>query len=276
MAETKPDQAPPATGESKKGSSGSVFAFKALVTTVGGSLLTLGVAIAQVQYSDHLEVVRRQGDQGVAYQEHLLTLTGQIRNELSDIVNLARKAMVRDPAVREQFLAQAEGRMNDNLDPLYRQWGLEMLFLRNRGTQVFGADVGDFVDNLRDEGLQLNECTVVVPVGTRRSNGECGASAWREAVTLTASVISIRQQHSFAMFRAGATGPTGFDANAAFARTALHHYIACAQRIGDPRMPLRCRHLGEALAIAIQRAELVALARENLADAIRGGYAARN
>lgn len=262
--------------EKKTESRGAVFAFKALVTTVGGSLLTLGVAVAQIQYSDHLEVVRRQGDQGIAYQEHLLTLTGQIRNELSDIVSLARQAMVRDPAVRAQLLAQAQGRMNGSLDPLYRQWGLEMLLMRNRGAQVFGAEVGDFVDNLEDGGLQLNDCTVVVPVGTPRSNGACGASARREAIALTASVISIHQQHSLAIFRAGATGPTGFDANAAFARTALHRFLGCAQRLGDAKTPQRCRDLGYALEIAIQRSELVGLARENLADAIRRSYAAGN
>src|SRR5882762_5133113 len=104
MAETKSDKAPAGTGQGNKGSPGSVFAFKALVTTIGGSLLTLGVAIAQIQYSDHLEVVRRQGDQGIAYQERLLTLTGQIHNELSVIANLARRSAVPDVAVRTQYL----------------------------------------------------------------------------------------------------------------------------------------------------------------------------
>lgn len=262
--------------EEKTESRGAVFAFKALVTTLGGSLLTLGVAVAQIQYSDHLEVVRRQGDQGIAYQERLLTITGQIHNELVAIVNLARKAAVPDREVREEYLNQAQTRMNENLDPLYRQWGLEMLLLRNRGAQVFGADVGDFVDNLRDEGLEFDDCTIVVPVGTPRSNADCAASAHQEAVSLTASVIAMRQRHSLEAFRAGATGPTGFHANAAFARTALHRYIACARGLGDPRAPRRCRPLGEALAIAIERVELVGLARENLADAIRGSYAARN
>lgn len=254
----------------------SLFTYKAIATTLGGSLLTLCVAIAQITYANHLEVLRRQSEQGVAFQARLLDLTGRMESELSDILNIVRHADTPELTVRDGLLAEAGRRMEENLAPLYRQWGMESLLLRNRGAQIYGSEVGALIYSPADGSFQENDCSVVVRDVDPPANRDCARLMEMERSFLHDFVAQIRQSGSLEPFRQSVRSPTSFQANAEIARTVLHRYIACAGAAGRPDLPPRCGHMPQALEIATRRVELVGMARENLADAIVVRSALRN
>jgi hypothetical protein len=257
--EGKPAEKPPGR---------SLFTYKAIATTLGGSLLTLCVAVAQITYANHLEVLRRQGEQGLAFQDRLLDLTGRMESELSHILNIVRHSNTPERAVREELLAEADQRMEENLAPLYRQWGMESLLLRNRGAQIYGNEVGELIYNPADDSFQENNCSMVVRDVDPPANRDCARLMEMERSFLHDFVAEIRQSGTLEPFRRSARSPKSFQANAAIARTVLHRYIVCAGSDARPDLPPRCAHMPQALEIAIRRVELVGVARENLADAI--------
>lgn len=243
----------------------SIFAFKTVAATIGGSVLTLAVALAQVSYSNHLEVLHRQGEQGLAVQTQLLDLTGRIANELNLIVGLARQASTADAQAREEILADAEARYRDHLKPLFDEWGANRLLLRNRGVQVYGPAVGRLVYDPTDNALAANQCNVLAPVAESTARpADCGPSMHEEAVRLTALMIGI----SVTGAPPDEMVPNGFDAAADTAREVLARYLQCLRTFGDPNAPVRCRHFADLLMISIRRLDLVGVARERLANAI--------
>jgi hypothetical protein len=254
----------------------SLFTYKAVAATLGGSLLTLCVTVAQITYANHLEVLRRQGEQGLAFQARLLDLTGRIENELSQTLDIVRHSDTPERAVRDELLAEADRRMDENLAPLYRQWSLESLLLRNRGAQIYGNEVGELIYSPADGSFQENDCSMVVRDASPQENGDCRRLMEMEQGFLRGFVTEIRQGGTLGPFRRSTRSPKSFQANASIARTVLHRYVACARSEGRPDRPPRCSHMPQALEIATRRVELVGVARENLADAIVSRSALQN
>jgi hypothetical protein len=248
----------------KPGGGVFIFAWKAVATTIGGGLLTLAVALAQMQYSNHLDRLKRQNEQGIVFQERILALTGQIETELNDIVDLLRSSVSKDQDTRIAALAEARRRFSANLIPLYQRWDTDRLLLRNRGAQIYGRAVALDIYDPADDTRKPDDCDVLAAADAVPPD-ECGPAMFAEATHLTASMILLRAHG--APLPEG-TGPRGFEAASAIAGGLVDRYIRCRQWLGDPKAPSRCQHLAEGLIIAQRRVGLVGIARERLADAI--------
>ncbi|HWT12659.1 MAG TPA: hypothetical protein VN231_07895 [Allosphingosinicella sp.] len=266
--ETTGEAAKPAAKSGGKGAAGAAaFAYKAMATTVGGSLLTLGVAFAQITYSNHLESLHRQSEHGIGFQSRLLEQTGRIQNELTNIVDILRRADTPEPDVRAGLVAEAERRWNENLDPLFQRWRLDRLLLRNRGAQIYGRGVGELIYSLGDERFRADSCNVVGLDGPAPP-ADCAGAIARERAFLDDFLTEIRRSGGLEPFRSGTRSPISFQANAAIARMILYRFIACASSEGEADRPSRCSNPQDGLQIAVRRTELVGIARENLAEAI--------
>ena len=277
MAEIEEPEAP---GRPKHGSaSGGAVAFslKALATTVGGAVLTFGIYLAETAYSNHLETIRRHDAQGIEFQAQILDLTGRIEGELTEIDHSLRRANDRDPATREQNLRDAV-RIYDNLAPLYAQWRRDRLLLRNRGSQIYGPEIGDITYSVFDEAIEPNNCGVTLLSGSTHilpPGAGCLMQRREEYYYLNRVVTRINETRSLALFNSDPRLPKTFQANAAIARDVIHRYLICMSAQPNHPSPPNCEEPPVFLQIVGLRVTLVGLARANLADAIRTASALR-
>jgi len=251
------------------------FAFKAVATTLVGSILTAAVAIAQISYSNHLEVLRRQAEQGGEFQARLLQTTGRIENELWAVaVSIKEQTRSRqDPGrLREEVTI----RWNRDLAPLFRQWRSDRLLLRNQAAQIYGREVAALIYDRSDTPFYADGCAVVRRGADPRAT-DCAAPMQAEFDRLAPLVAGLARSETLDAFRAAPNSPLSFNANAEIAFAILADYRECTAP-ADPtvRPKSRCVNLPAMVEIAIRRASLVRIARENLAEAIMTASALRH
>jgi hypothetical protein len=240
------------------------FTYRTLAATVGGALLTLTIAVAQTTYSNHLEVLRRQGEQGVDFQTNLLNLTGGISSQATEITNILERRTVTE-ADRDAIAGAAQDQFTRDLLPLTRQWRVSRLLLRNRAAQIYGREVGALVYSRADAAFRLDDCNVVTR-DDRPAPANCEQSAQAELAFLNGLADRSRTDPGLREFRTGGRSPTSFDANAEIAFVLLDRYFSCTERPANP--PPRCANLPLMREIARRRVDLLGVARENIANAI--------
>lgn len=251
----------------------SQFAFKAMATTLAGGILTLGIAIAQISYSNHLEVLRRQTEHGGEVQARLLQTTGRIENELWAVgLGLREQERSRDP---ERLREEVTIRWNRDLAPLFRQWRTDRLLLRNQASQIYGRDVAALIYDRSEAPFYADGCAVVRR-GEDPRDADCAGPMRAELNRLGSFVAGLARSETLDAFRSAPNSPRSFNANAEIAFTIFANYRDCTAP-ADPtvRAKSRCLNLPAMLEIALRRASLVRIARENLAEAIMAASALR-
>lgn len=193
------------------------FSLKAAAATVGGGLLTWGFTIAQISYTDHLTVLERQNDQGIAYQREFFALSGQIENQMIDIFN----------AAKDGTPEQAAELQRTALHPMTEQWRQVRLWFRVRGAQIYGRRIGDLVYNPSEEAVDLDDCTVERPAGQPPGRGDCGPRQRAEAARLEGIIALIRTNRLAG--EETSREPASFQANLRLTRNALGAYVHCLQ-----------------------------------------------
>ncbi|MES2444965.1 MAG: hypothetical protein V4574_19240 [Pseudomonadota bacterium] len=239
-----------------------LFSFKAAAATIGGALLTFCVTIAQTSYQHELETLQRQREQGVAFQDALLRKTGDIENEIIRV-----SSVLKDTKDEAAFPAD----LLSHLDTLNNGWRLDRLPLRVRGAQIYGNTVGDLIYDPGEEAIDLDKCSIQVPIDRREGGGNCTARQAAEIARLDALVRQLRNAA-----RHGGTPqwrPAGFQANFRMARKVLRLYVAC--RLNSPE----ARHypcpppgqMRQTRMIFERRVDLLVLSRERIStEIIRG------
>lgn len=243
-----------------------LFSVKAVMTTMGGGLLTLFLTIAQITYQQHLEVLDRQSEQGNLFQSQLFQATGHIENELIDIFNI----------LDENKTAPVDAAIHARLDTLSDQWRLARLSFRVRGAQIYGRAVGNLIYDPGEETIDLDDCNVEIQRGDRAANGNCAVRRRAEALRLTRLAASLRadvSQRGEAHWR-----PVGIQSNFRLTRKVLHAYVDC--RIEAPAAAAgptdpKCDGLDDTFTILARRIDLMVLAREALSTQIMRSSALR-
>jgi hypothetical protein len=251
------------------------FASKAVATTLVGTILTIAIAIAQISYSNHLEILRRQAEQGGEMQARLLQITGRIENELWAVArSMTEQERTREEA--ERLRNEVTTRWNRDLAPLFLQWRSDRLMLRNQASQIYGRDVAALIYDRSDSRFYIDGCDVVRRGADPRIN-DCAGPMRAEWNRLAPFVAALARGETLEAFRAASNSPISFNANAEIAFTILSHYLECTAP-ADPtvRPKSRCNNLPAMLEIARRRVSLVGVARENLADAIMAASALRD
>lgn len=239
-----------------KFTSGAVFA--ALFSVLGSFVLDSHVA-----YREKLQL---QNDAGLALQEELLALTGEIEARLYQLNELARSS---DP----QDLAAAERSLAEDLQPLVDRWTAERLSYRNRAAQIWGEPVALAIFDRRERVWGFDDCNPLARDDGLRT--ACGDELQAEADRLH-TVRSAAATGDFTGYER--LEARGFDAAFFFARNGLQRYLRCRQAPParpasppDPRLALRCADPDALRQITAERARLVGVARERVADAILAG-----
>lgn len=241
-----------------------LFGFKAVATTVGGGLLTLLIALAQMRYSTHLEILQRQDDQGVEFQNRLAQNLGRIENEFNDILDLVRTDRI-------GRLREARLRLDTNLNELFRNWRLIRLNMRSRASQIYGPTVGNLIYNPEEEMFRLDRCYVTVRLDDPARNQNCATRGRREGFRLAALVQVSRLRpgdHALLNVR---WAQASFQANARLLRVVFENYVKCRLRRAEhprERPPRQCEHIEDMERIVVSRLDLVAIAREEISTAI--------
>ena len=122
------------------------FTVKTAAATIGGGVLTLCVTVAQISYTKYLEVLERQGEQGIVLQQELFQKTGRIENEIINVYNVLHN----NPAL------EPDPELTASLNGLNEQWRLDRLWFRIRGAQVYGNGVGDRIYDPREESIRTH------------------------------------------------------------------------------------------------------------------------
>ena len=230
------------------------YSIKALSTAVGGGLLSLAVAGTQMWYSDHLESKRRQADHGFEFQRSLFELSGQIENELR------RQWLLLD----EGKFEEANARMERQFTPLWEQWRLARLLLRNRGAQIYGDGVGSRIYDTRDLRFVFDRCSVLVHYDDLDAPGDCAPRVRERVARLQTFIRGVLRSGQLRMFDASRSWlPTSFHASAENARIMSIGVSACVK--AAKANPGQCSDLTRLLG---QHVQLVRFSRDNLADAI--------
>ena len=239
------------------GGGGLSYSVKALSTAVGGGLLSLAVASTQMWYADHLESRRRQADHGYEFQRTLLDLSGRIEHELLLEWQLLSSGQHED----------ASRRFNQRLEPLWEQWRLARLLLRNRGTQIYGDGVGYRIYNSADLRFVLDRCGLVVRYGEPGAGTACLRRRDARIGQLERYIRLVRDSGHLLFFDANKSIiPISFHANAENARALVIQVTTCldgAAAAADAGV--ECAQEKRLLG---QHVTLVRFSRDNLADAI--------
>jgi hypothetical protein len=241
----------------------ALFSLKAAAAaTVGGGLLTWGFTVAQIAYTDHLAMLQRQADQGIAFQREMFALTGQIENQAIDVFNMAENGAAGEAARLQQATLHVSN----------EQWRQVRLWFRVRGAQIYGRRVGDLVYDPAEESVGLDGCAVELSADRPAGAGDCAARQSAEARRLTGIVARVRANR----VGGGDTGlhPASFQTNLRLMRRALDAYIACVEEARARRLAGRpCAGLEQ---IVGSRLQFMVFSREDLASEIMRNSALRD
>lgn len=252
-----------AAGKAAPRASGSLalqpwgFGLKTVAATLGGSILTLCVAVAQIWYAERLETIDRQGREGLEFQTRLLALTGAVDNAL-----MRTAAVVKNEAAPASQLAAPA--LRAGLEQIYGRWRSERLLLRNQAAQIYGRRVGSLVYDVSEQAFDVDRCNVVVRLGQPAEAGDCAERLHREAEAAERFVRRIRQSRGLEAFDRAEDSPRSFDANLQLTRKLLSRYARCVGESGR----LYREACADLRRLVVMRAELVGIARENFAQAI--------
>lgn len=247
-----------ASGERKA----ALFSFKAAAATVGGGLLTWGFTIAQIAYADHLTVLQRQNDYGIAFQREFFALSGQVETQMIDIFNAAK-----DGAPDEAAALQRTA-----LHPMTEQWRQVRLWFRVRGAQIYGHQVGNLVYDPAEEAVDIDDCAVERPAGRPPGRGDCAPRQQAEANRLAGVIARIRTNRLTG--EETSREPASFQANLRLTRGVLGAYVRCLQAAaaahaaGSP-----CAGLERMVA---SRLQFMVFAREDISSEIMESSALRD
>jgi len=243
------------------------FSLKAAAATVGGGLLTWGFTIAQITYTDHLTVLQRQNDLGIAYQREFFALSGQIENQMIDIFDAAK-----DGAPDEAAALQRTA-----LHPMTEQWRQVRLWFRVRGAQIYGRRVGDLVYDPAEEAVDLDDCAVERPPGRPPGRGDCGPRRQAEADRLAGIIARIRTNRLTG--EETSREPASFQANLRLTRGALGAYVHCLQMAAPPPaapVPAAGRPCASLERIVLSRLQFMIFSREDISSEIMRSSALRD
>ena len=242
------------------------FTLKAAATTIGGAVLTLCITAAQISYTKYLEVLDRQGDQGIALQQQLLQKTGGIENEVINVFNFLHNNPGRQPPAN----------LTETLNRLNQEWRLDRLSFRIRGAQIYGSGVGNRIYDPREELIDLDGCGVEIAAGAPGANENCPARQQAEARRLGALVVRLKADRSAG--REVHLAPNSFQANFRLTRKVLDAYLACWGRRLDGSVAAGrpCGNIGPLLRVMGARIDLMVLAREALSTEIMRRSALRD
>jgi hypothetical protein len=231
---------------------------KAAATTVGGAVLTLCITAAQISYTKYLEVLERQGEQGMALQQQMLQATGHIENEIIAVYN----------ALQNDFEREPPRDLTAGLNRLNQQWRLDRLSLRIRGAQIYGSGVGNRIYDPREESVDLDICGVETAAGAPGANENCAARQRTEAGRLRELVSRLKADRSAG--RDVRLAPNSFQANFRLTRKVLDAYLTCwGHRLdGSIAAARRCEARRALLQVLSARIDLMVLARETLSTEI--------
>jgi hypothetical protein len=243
----------------------SLFSLKAIVTSLGGALLTLFIWFLQTSYSNHVESLRRQSDHGAEYQTRLLSMTGRVADELGAVLDRARRAAA--PGAGPDALAALNARAGHELAEAMGEWESAKLLLRNQGAQLYGAPIARLIHDSADEDWNIDHCSILDPPGAPEASHDCGPRRATEAAALYRLIAA----------PAGAPqgGPSPSPRPLAFAfnldatNAVLDRVVQCLNVAPDKREAEDgCQNFGALLRIAIFRHSLLLNARMDLADAL--------
>jgi hypothetical protein len=235
----------------------TAFSFKAVITSLGGALLTLAIWLLQTNYSNHLEHLRRQSDHGAEFQARLLAMTGNVVDELEAATDRVRNG---DPA-------GAALRNNHELAQAFQQWDTNALLLRMQGAQIYGPQIAPLIYDPDGNEYGIDRCSVLVEPGQDGSDENCGPRRQAEVNSLNALLDTIDRHNDPAGSQA--RRPRSFGFNAYAARAILDRYLECMEEIHEKRRADElCQNLGGLKTILDDRVELTAVARIDLANAI--------
>lgn len=239
----------------------ALFSLKAAAATLGGGLLTWGFTIAQIAYTDHLTVLQRQNDYGIAFQREFFALSGQIENQMIDIFNAAK-----DGAPDEAAALQRSA-----LHPMTEQWRQVRLWFRVRGAQIYGRRVGEMVYDPSEEAVDLDDCAVERPPGQPPGRGDCAPRQQAEAARLAGIIARIRTNRLSG--EETSREPASFQANLRLTRGALGAYVRCLQAAAVPAAGRPCASLE---LIVGSRLQFMVFAREDISSEIMRSSALRD
>jgi len=240
----------------------ALFSLKAAATTIGGGLLTLGFTVAQIAYSDHLAVLQRQNDYGIAFQREFFALSGQIENQMIDVFNLAKDGTP----------DQADALQRSALHPMTEQWRQVRLWFRVRGAQIYGRRVGELVYDPGEEAVDLDDCAVERPAGQPPGRGDCAARQQAEAARLARTIARIRTDRLTG--EETSREPASFQSNVRLTRGALLAYVQCLRvAAAAPAAGRPCASLER---IVASRLQFMQFAREDISSAIMRSSALRD
>jgi hypothetical protein len=260
----------PAPGEGAVASTerkAALFSLKAAATTIGGGLLTLGFTVAQIAYSDHLAVLQRQNDYGIAFQREFFALSGQIENEMIDVFNLAKGGAP----------DQADALMRSALHPMTEQWRQVRLWFRVRGAQIYGRRVGELVYDPAEEAVDLDDCAVERPAGQPPGRGDCVPRQRAEADRLAGIIARIRTNRLTG--EETSREPASFQSNLRLTRGALLAYVKCLQdaaAAAPAAAPAAGRPCAGLERIVASRLQFMVFAREDISSEIMRSSALRD
>lgn len=232
------------------------FGLKTVAATLGGSVLTLCVAVAQLWYAERLETIDRQGREGLEFQTRLLAITGAVDNELMRTAAVIKN----DVAPASQLTAPA---LRAGLEQVYGRWRSERLLLRNQAAQIYGRRVGALVYDVSEQSFDVDRCNVVARLG-QAAAADCAQRLHREAEATEGFVARIRRSRGLEAFDKAEDSPRSFDANLQLTRKLLSRYARCVAEAGRDY----ARACADLRRLFVMRAELVGIARENFAQAI--------
>jgi hypothetical protein len=241
----------------------ALFSLKAAATTIGGGLLTLGFTVAQIAYSDHLAVLQRQNDYGIAFQREFFALSGQIENQMIDVFNLAKDGAP----------DQADALQRSALHPMTEQWRQVRLWFRIRGAQIYGRRVGALVYAPEEEAVDLDDCAVERPAGQPPGRGDCAARQQAEAARLAGIIARIRTDRIAG--EETSHEPASFQSNVRLTRGALLAYVQCL-RVAAAAAPAAGRPCASLERIVASRLQFMQFAREDISSAIMASSALRD
>jgi hypothetical protein len=210
--------------------------------------------MAQIAYTDHLTVLQRQNDYGIAFQRDFFALSGQIENQLIDIFNTARD-LSPDQAIALQ---------QSTLHPMGEQWRQVRLWFRVRGAQIYGRRAGDLIYDPREEAVSLDDCAVERAPGQAAGQGPCIVRQRREARRRAAIIARIRANRISG--GDAALNPASFQSNFRLTRAALNAYLGCLRTAVARHAPGRpCDGLDQIVGARIQ---FMVFTREDLSSEI--------
>jgi hypothetical protein len=239
------------------------FSLKAAAATIGGGLLTWGFTIAQIAYSDHLAVLQRQNDYGIAFQREFFALSGQIENQMIDVFNLAK-----DGAPNE-----ADALLRSALHPMTEQWRQVRLWFRVRGAQIYGRRVGALVYAPEEEAVDLDDCAVERPAGQPPGRGDCGPRQQAEAARLAGIIARIRTNRIAG--EETSREPASFQSNLRLTRGTLLAYVNCLRTAAAAAVPAAGRPCASLERIVASRLQFMVFAREDISTEIMRSSALR-